>query len=71
MIAVLIAIFVIVGLPLIYLLAQYNALVSLRNYIRESWSNVDVELKAATTSFRTSSPRSRATPRTNARCWSA
>jgi LemA protein len=45
MIAVLIAIFVIFGLPLIYLLAQYNALVSLRNYIRESWSNVDVELK--------------------------
>ena len=45
MIPVLIAIFVVVGLPLIYLLAQYNALVSLRNYIRESWSDVDVELK--------------------------
>ena len=45
MIAVLIAIFVVVGLPLIYLLAQYNALVALKNYIRESWSDVDVELK--------------------------
>jgi len=33
------------GLPLIYLLAQYNALVALKNYIRESWSDVDVELK--------------------------
>ncbi len=28
-----------------YALVQYNALVSLRNYIRESWSDVDVELK--------------------------
>ncbi|HUA65101.1 MAG TPA: LemA family protein [Alphaproteobacteria bacterium] len=28
-----------------YVLVQYNALVSLRNYIRESWSDVDVELK--------------------------
>jgi LemA protein len=28
-----------------YLLAQYNALVALKNYIRESWSDVDVELK--------------------------
>jgi len=45
MIAVLIAIFVIVGLPVIYLLVQYNALIGLRNYIRESWSNVDTELK--------------------------
>ena len=45
MIAILIAIFVIVGLPVAYLLAQYNALVSLKNYVRESWSDVDVELK--------------------------
>lgn len=28
-----------------YVLTQYNALVSLRNYIRESWSDVDVQLK--------------------------
>ena len=45
MILVLIAIFVVVVLPVIYLLVQYNALVALRNYIRESWSDVDVELK--------------------------
>ena len=45
MIAVLIAVFVIVGLPLIFVIAQYNALVALKNYIRESWSDVDVELK--------------------------
>ena len=32
-------------LPLIFVIAQYNALVGLRNYIRESWSNVDTELK--------------------------
>ena len=41
--------FIIVGavvlLPFIFVIAQYNALVGLKNYIRESWSNVDVELK--------------------------
>ena len=41
----LIAVAVIVLLPFIYVLVQYNALVALRNYIRESWSDVDVELK--------------------------
>ncbi len=35
----------IVLVPLIWVGVQYNALVSLRNYIRESWSNVDTELK--------------------------
>ena len=32
-------------LTVIYVVAQYNALVALKNYIRESWSNVDTELK--------------------------
>ena len=32
-------------LPLMWLLVQYNGLVSLRNYIRESSSNIDTELK--------------------------
>src|SRR5580693_9050557 len=36
---------VIVLLPVIFVVAQYNALVALKNYIRESWSNVDTELK--------------------------
>lgn len=31
--------------PGIYLLVQYNALVALRNHIRESWSDIDTELK--------------------------
>lgn len=31
--------------PLIYLALQYNAFVALRNHIRESWSNIDTELK--------------------------
>ena len=35
----------VVLVPLVFFIAQYNALVSLKNYIRESWSNVDVELK--------------------------
>ena len=33
------------ALPVVYTLLQYNALVGLRNYIRESWSDVDTELK--------------------------
>ncbi len=32
-------------LPVIWVVVQYNWLVSLRNYISESWSNVDTELK--------------------------
>ncbi len=32
-------------LPIIFFVAQFNALVSLRNYIRVSWSDVDTELK--------------------------
>ena len=36
---------VIILLPVVFVVAQYNALVGLRNYIRESWSNVDTELK--------------------------
>src|SRR5271154_2120434 len=41
----LIVIAVVILLPVIYVVAQYNALVALKNYIRESWSNVDTELK--------------------------
>jgi LemA protein len=32
-------------IPVIWVIVQYNALVGLRNYIAESWSNVDTELK--------------------------
>lgn len=32
-------------IPAIWVIVQYNALVGLRNYIAESWSNVDTELK--------------------------
>ena len=32
-------------LPVIFVVAQYNALISLKNYIGESWSDVEVELK--------------------------
>ena len=45
MILILIVVVVVIVLPALYVLAQYNALVALRNYIRESWSDVDVELK--------------------------
>jgi LemA protein len=36
---------VIILVPVIWVVVQYNSLVSLRNFIRESWSNVDTELK--------------------------
>jgi LemA protein len=36
---------IVILLPVIYAVVQYNALVALKNYIRESWSDVDVELK--------------------------
>lgn len=42
---ILIILAVVVLVPLVWFIAQYNALVGLRNYISESWSNVDTELK--------------------------
>ena len=33
------------GLVLLYVIAQYNGFVSLRNHIRDAWANVDTELK--------------------------
>jgi LemA protein len=41
----LIIIAVIILVPVIWVVVQYNSLVALRNYIAESWSNVDTELK--------------------------
>ena len=43
--AVLIILLVVVLLPVVWVIVQYNLLVSLRNYINESWSDVDTELK--------------------------
>ncbi len=44
-----VVILVAIGVPLLLLLiwviANYNRMVSLRNHIQESWSNIDVELK--------------------------
>jgi LemA protein len=45
MIPVLVAIAAVVLLPVIFVVAQYNSLVSLRNYIKVSCSDVDTELK--------------------------
>jgi LemA protein len=41
----LIVLLVVVLVPVVWAVVQYNWLVSLRNYISESWSNVDTELK--------------------------
>ena len=45
MIPLLVTAAIVIGLPLLYVLVQFNQLVGLRNYIRESWSNIDTELK--------------------------
>ncbi len=42
---VLIILGIIVLLPLVYVILTYNTLVALRNHIRDSWSNIDTELK--------------------------
>jgi LemA protein len=31
--------------PVLYVVVQYNGLVSLRNHIRDAWANIDTELK--------------------------
>jgi len=45
MIPILIIMGLIVLVPALWLIVQYNSLIGLRNHIRESWSNVDTELK--------------------------
>ena len=35
----------VLGIPLLWVVATYNRLVRLRQHIRESWSDIDVELK--------------------------
>lgn len=42
---VLIVLLVVFLVPVLFVVVQYNGLVSLRNYISESWSNIDTELK--------------------------
>ncbi len=45
MVELLIIVAVVLLLPALWVVVQYNSLVSLRNHIAESWSNVDTELK--------------------------
>ncbi len=42
---ILIVLGVILVLPVLYVLVQFNALVRLRNYIRDAWANIDTELR--------------------------
>jgi LemA protein len=41
----LIVIVLILLLPVLYSVVQYNGLVTLRNHIRDAWANIDTELK--------------------------
>lgn len=42
---ILIPIAIVLLLPLLFVVIQYNGLVRLRNHIRDAWANVDTELK--------------------------
>ncbi len=41
----LIFLFVLLGLPVLYVIVTYNGLVAIRNHIRDAWANIDTELK--------------------------
>lgn len=45
MIATFIVLAVLLVFPLLYLIVTYNALVAIRNHIRDAWANIDTELK--------------------------
>ncbi|MDG1357834.1 MAG: LemA family protein [Akkermansiaceae bacterium] len=36
---------VVLGIPIVYVSATYNALITIRNHIRDAWANIDTELK--------------------------
>ena len=40
-----IAVGFVLGVPAVFVIVQFNQLVGLRNYIRNSWGNIDTELK--------------------------
>jgi LemA protein len=42
---VLIPIAIVLFIPLLFLIVQYNSLVALRNHIADAWANIDTELK--------------------------
>lgn len=42
---ILIPIALVLLLPLIFVIVQYNGLVALKNHIRDAWANIDTELK--------------------------
>lgn len=42
---ILIAALVVLFVPLLFMIVQYNGLVALRNHIRDAWANIDTELK--------------------------
>ena len=44
-IPILIVLGAIVLVPALFLIVQYNGLVTLKNYIRDAWANIDTELK--------------------------
>lgn len=42
---ILIPIAIVLLVPVIYVIVQYNGLIALKNHIRDAWANIDTELK--------------------------
>jgi len=42
---VLIPLAIVLAIPLLFVVVQYNSLVALRNHIADAWANIDTELK--------------------------
>ena len=68
---IVIAVLAIVLLLILWVAVMYNGLVRGREPCDESWSDIDTELKRRYDLIpNLVETRSRATPRTSARCWS-
>ena len=42
---IIVCLVVVILIPAVYIIAQYNGLIALRNFIKESWADIDTELK--------------------------
>ena len=42
---ILIPIAIVLLIPVLYVIVQYNGLIAIKNHIRDAWANIDTELK--------------------------
>jgi hypothetical protein len=68
MIIAIIVVVAIVVIAVLYYIGKRNSIIAARNRVDESWSGIDVQLKRRHDLVPNLSRRSRATPRTRAKC---